>query len=178
MLRRCYSHKDASWKNYGGRGITVEFASFEEFFAEVGPKPSPSHSIDRIDNDGHYEPGNVKWSTRSEQMRNKRKGLPRKSQTHCPRGHAYTPENSLQDGKRRCKQCYKEYARRKNRKKNVKRFTKDRMNTAVRKYIKRFGGIIFLGGIPPLIPHDCLPTRWPVNTETALILAQKVAAHG
>jgi hypothetical protein len=51
------------------------------------------------------------------------------------------------------------------------------MNTAVRKYIKRFGGIIFLAGIPPLIPHDCLPTRWPVNAETGLLLAQKVAKH-
>lgn len=62
-----------SYKNYGGRGIRVEFASFEEFLAEVGPKP-PGTSIDRIDNDGNYAPGNVRWATRSQQDHNKRHG--------------------------------------------------------------------------------------------------------
>jgi hypothetical protein len=63
-------------------------------------------------------------------------------------------------------------------KKNVKRFAKDRMNTAVRKYIKRLDGspIVILNGIPPLIPHDCLPTHWPATIETAIVLAQKVFA--
>jgi len=56
---------------YGGRGIEFRFKSFAEFFAELGPRPSPEHSIDRLDNDGHYEPGNVRWATRKEQARNK-----------------------------------------------------------------------------------------------------------
>jgi hypothetical protein len=57
-----------------------------------------------------------------------------------------------------------------------KRCAKDRMNTAARKYVKRFGVVVFFGGIPPLIPHDCLPTRWPATIETAVVLAQKVEA--
>jgi hypothetical protein len=191
MLRRCYSrHK--GWHNYGGRGIEVRFKSFQDFFADVGPRPSPELSIDRINNDGHYEPGNLRWATRAEQMRNRRMGLPRNPQghyqrtlqTHCPLGHAYTSENTLQpedirksDGKRqrRCKQCYKEYKRRETRRRNVKRFARDRLNTAVRRLTKRLDGkpLVFLGGLPPLIPHDCFPTRWPVNAETALLLAQK-----
>ena len=184
MLKRCRNPKHNSWKNYGGRGISVKFASFEEFFAEIGPKPSPDLSVDRIDNDGNYESGNIRWATRSEQRMNTRprkpqRGYRRTLQTHCPRGHTYTAENSLQQShdKRRCKQCYQEYQRRKNRKKNVKRFARDRLNTAARRYIKRFGGVVLLHGLPPLIPHDCLPVRWPATAETALILAQKVAAY-
>jgi hypothetical protein len=48
------------------------FPSFEEFYAHVGPRPSEDYSIERMNNDGHYEPGNVKWATRSEQQKNKR----------------------------------------------------------------------------------------------------------
>jgi hypothetical protein len=179
--KRCINPKTYNYKNYGGRGIEFRFESFGEFFAEVGPRPSPDHSIDRINNDGHYIAGNLRWSTRTEQMRNRRKGLPRLSQTHCPLGHAYTPENILRpeevrkaDGKRRCRQCYKEYRRRETRRKNVKQFARDRLNTAVRRLTKRLNGspLLFLYGLPPIIPHDCFPTRWPVNEKTALLLAQ------
>jgi hypothetical protein len=58
--------------HYFDRGIRFEFTSFEQFYAEVGPKPTPKHSLDRIDNDGNYAPGNIRWATKSEQERNKR----------------------------------------------------------------------------------------------------------
>jgi hypothetical protein len=75
--QRCTNPNDKGYKNYGGRGIEFRFDSFEEFYACLGPKPTPLHSIDRINNDGHYEAGNVRWATRSEQNKNRR-SLPRK----------------------------------------------------------------------------------------------------
>lgn len=75
MRDRCANPKNRSFADYGGRGITVcaEWErSFAAFLAAVGPKPSPAHSIDRIDNERGYEPGNVRWATRTEQNRNKR----------------------------------------------------------------------------------------------------------
>jgi len=68
---RCPS-RHPYWKNYGGRGIEFRFDSFEQFYSELGPRPSPLHSIDRIDVDAHYEPGNVRWATASEQATNRR----------------------------------------------------------------------------------------------------------
>lgn len=69
---RCNNPNTKSYKYYGGRGIQFRFASFEEFLAELGPKPSPRHSVDRINNNGHYEKGNVRWATAAEQNANKR----------------------------------------------------------------------------------------------------------
>ncbi len=69
---RCNNPNDKRYKDYGGRGIEFRFHSFQEFFAEVGYKPTPKHSIDRINVNGHYEIGNVKWSTHLEQARNTR----------------------------------------------------------------------------------------------------------
>jgi hypothetical protein len=75
MRRRCSAEHRRGYDNYGGRGIRVcaEWdASFETFLAHVGRRPSPHHSLDRINNDGHYEPGNVRWATPREQRANQR----------------------------------------------------------------------------------------------------------
>lgn len=75
MLKRCYDRGHRSWSNYGGRGISVcerWRLSVADFVADMGPRPSPKHTIDRIDNDGNYEPGNCRWSTRSQQSSNTR----------------------------------------------------------------------------------------------------------
>jgi hypothetical protein len=69
--RRCTNPKVKNWKHYGGRGIRFLFTSFEQFFAELGPRPAGT-SLDRINNDGNYEPGNVRWATRLEQTQNRR----------------------------------------------------------------------------------------------------------
>lgn len=70
MKSRCYYPHNASYARYGGRGIQVCERwrdSFENFLADMGEPPTPQHSIDRIDNDGNYEPGNVRWATKIEQ---------------------------------------------------------------------------------------------------------------
>lgn len=69
---RCNNPKHDKYPYYGGRGIQFRFSSFEEWFSELGPRPSLDHQQDRINTDGHYEKGNMKWSTRSEQMTNRR----------------------------------------------------------------------------------------------------------
>jgi len=64
------------WKYYGARGIKVSdewVHNFENFYQHVGPKPSPDHSLDRINNDGNYEPGNVRWATPAVQANNSRR---------------------------------------------------------------------------------------------------------
>lgn len=63
------------WRHYGGRGIRMAeewLHDFAAFLAHVGPRPGPGYSLDRIDVNGHYTPGNVRWATRSEQAQNKR----------------------------------------------------------------------------------------------------------
>jgi hypothetical protein len=74
MLNRCYREADTDYHRWGGRGITVCDRwrySFEMFFADMGERPSPKHSIDRMNNDGNYEPSNCRWATSSEQCRNR-----------------------------------------------------------------------------------------------------------
>ncbi len=69
---RCNNPNDASYQEYGGRGIEFRFKSFDEFIQHIGPKPDPKLSLDRIDNNGNYEIGNVRWATSSQQLSNKR----------------------------------------------------------------------------------------------------------
>ena len=74
IKQRCLDPKCRSYKDYGERGITIcrnWEKSFRSFFKHVGPRPSPAHSLGRIDNNRNYEPGNVRWETTSQQSRNK-----------------------------------------------------------------------------------------------------------
>lgn len=74
MKQRCFNPKSSSYERYGLRGITVHPAwvdNFAAFLSHVGRRPSPSHSLDRIDNECGYVPGNVRWATDREQARNR-----------------------------------------------------------------------------------------------------------
>jgi hypothetical protein len=80
MIQRCHNPRVKPYANYGGRGIQVcdrWRRSFVAFLRDVGRRPSPDLTLDRIDNDGNYEPGNVRWATWTEQAHNKR---PRQTQ--------------------------------------------------------------------------------------------------
>lgn len=75
MIQRCTNEKNPAYKNYGGRGIKVcaEWRyDFPKFLADMGPKPDPVYSLDRIDNDGNYEPTNCRWAEKSVQSKNRR----------------------------------------------------------------------------------------------------------
>lgn len=75
MIQRCENESHPAYRHYGGRGITVCAAwraSFAAFLADVGPRPSVEHSLDRIDNNGPYAPGNVRWATVTQQNGNRR----------------------------------------------------------------------------------------------------------
>lgn len=73
MIERCYKPKTKQYHNYGGRGIKVcdrWLNSYSDFLNDVGRAPTQTHSIDRKNNDGNYEPGNCRWATRQEQSNN------------------------------------------------------------------------------------------------------------
>jgi hypothetical protein len=78
MKMRCINKNAPDYERYGGRGITMcdeWLNSFMSFFLHIGPKPSKKHSIDRIDNNKGYEPGNVRWATKLDQVKNRRDSI-------------------------------------------------------------------------------------------------------
>lgn len=94
IKHRCYNPKNKQYKDYGGRGIKMcdEWLNdYPAFKAYLGERPSLKHTLDRIDNDGNYEPDNVRWATHIEQNQNKR----------LPSG--YNLHGEIKDGSQYCK---------------------------------------------------------------------------
>lgn len=90
MISRCHNPKNKAYHNYGGRGIKVcdrwRFGEngktgFECFHEDIGERVTKGYSIDRVNNDGDYEPGNIRWATQKEQMNNTRRS---KRNSHAP----------------------------------------------------------------------------------------------
>lgn len=101
---RCRNPKNISYPRYGGRGIEFRFGSFEEWFNELGLRPDSDMnrmkyrwSVDRIDNDGHYEPGNVRWATTGTQHRTPPKLLTRDEEREMRRVEAAESREIIYD---------------------------------------------------------------------------------
>ena len=107
MKQRCLNPNQTVYRHYGGRGITIcerWLLSFENFFADMGERPSRKYSLDRIDPDGNYEPSNCRWATQKEQVANQRV---KPEKTHCVQGHELIGENLkfYKNGQKRCGEC-------------------------------------------------------------------------
>lgn len=72
IFQRCHNPLNKAFKYYGGRGIKCFYTEANEIIAEIGKRPNSKYSIDRINNDGHYEPGNIRWATSAQQQANRR----------------------------------------------------------------------------------------------------------
>ena len=105
MMRRCYKEYRTDYKYYGGRGIQVcsRWHSFENFYADMGN--AEGLTLDRIDVNGNYEPSNCKWSTMSEQVKNRRSWIGE----FCKYGHTYSINSQ---GAKACKTCNREAVKR------------------------------------------------------------------
>lgn len=108
MRRRCNKKNDAAYRFYGARGIAIDptWDNFKTFQKDMGPRPSVSHTLDRIDNSKGYSKENCRWATKLEQTLNRRIAK------ECFKGHPWTEENSMfatngrKKTSRRCRICY------------------------------------------------------------------------
>jgi hypothetical protein len=129
---RCYNPANPNYRTYGATGVRMcaeWLHDFAAFYTDMGPRPSPQHSLDRRDGWGDYSAQNCRWSTKSEQARNRRANLSREmhvtsaglvnaiiygERPRCRNGHVRTPENTYvveSSGARRCRMCHRDAAK-------------------------------------------------------------------
>ena len=92
--QRCTNPKDKAYEWYGARGIEFRFKNFKEFMDELGPRPD-GLSLDRVDSDGHYEPGNVRWASITDQIENRRYVKSYEYQGRCQSAARWAKEHGL-----------------------------------------------------------------------------------